>query len=399
MQKFDIGIIGAGVSGVFAALRIAEKHKSTRAILFELGKGPGKRRRFLEGWLGCFPQGDGKIYTNDIDKFINKKQAVPASKWVFNQLNEVNESKLIKSKSPIASTQAKIKELGFDLEVKNYYQWEPESIHQLSKVVAEKIEAIGNVELSFDNEVFNIVKRGNVFVVSSAEGEYTCKKIILCAGKSGWRWINALYKNLELLDNDNVAMFGIRAEIGTQYLKDFNKSHCTLTRNDLQIGPICWNGSVIQEDHADLTISGFRSNEDRWKTDKAFFSIIGLRKFENATMQTDRLAKLAFLLGNDRVAREKIKPFTKLQSQLNLIPEYAWLNDSIKEIEKIIPAIISRGYFHYPDIITMTSKIKLKPTFESEILDGFFVVGESASVYGICGAAVSAVIAVENIIK
>lgn len=42
MNVFDVGIVGAGVAGAFAALRVAERHKKTKAILFDIGRPPGK---------------------------------------------------------------------------------------------------------------------------------------------------------------------------------------------------------------------------------------------------------------------------------------------------------------------------------------------------------------------
>jgi uncharacterized FAD-dependent dehydrogenase len=395
-NKFDIGIIGAGVAGSFAALKLAESHKNVKTVLFDLGRPQGKRRRQIEGWFGCFPTGDGKIYVTDEEKVCDisdKRKVNAANKWFFNHLNAINSSKVIKSKHPDLSVQKKIKEHGFEIELKNYIQWNPDSIHQLSKVVAEEIESSGNVTFSFDNEVHSLIKRGNVFVIETDEGEYICKKIILCVGRSGWRWVNKLYKDFGILASDDIATFGLRIEIGAQYMKGFNKSHCVLSRNDLQIGPICWGGSVIQEDHADLTISAFRSNEERWKSDKVMFSIIGNRRFAGTgTTQTDRLGKLAFLLGGDRVGRERLRMFTKGETQLNQIPEYGWLADSIKEISDFIPAIINRSFFHFPDIRTMTSKINIGSNLETEI-EGLFVCGESAGVEGIAAAGIMGAIA------
>src|SRR5690606_7759029 len=112
---------------------------------------------------------------------------------------------------------------------------------------------------------FSIMKNGDVFNVSTAKGDFICKKLIMCVGRSGWRWINKTYKDLGILISDDVSTFGVRVELPAQYLKDFNKSHCTLSSKTLKLGPFSWGGQVIQEDHADVTIASYRSNEDRWK--------------------------------------------------------------------------------------------------------------------------------------
>jgi len=402
MNRYDVGIIGAGVAGAFAALRLAENHKNIKAVLFDLGRPPGKRRRQLEGWFGCFPTGDGKVHTGDIDKIldiVDGRRAKAINRWVTKHFQEVNPSKVIKNKSPSNTVQKKIKEAGFDIQVNNYVQWRPDSIHQLSKIISERIEDAGNVTFSFDNEVFSIFKNKDFFQITTGDGEYQCRRLILCVGRSGWRWINRLYRDLGILVRDDVAKFGICVELSAQYMKEFNRSNCTLIRDDLEIGPISWNGSIIQEDHADLTVSAFRSNEDRWKSDKVFFSVIGKRPFQNdGCKQTDRLGKLLFLLAGDRVGRERIRALIRKDSQLNILPEFNWLPDALNEISDFVPALISRGYFHYPDIITQTSEIRLGNNLESEV-DGLYVAGESTGISGIAAAAITGGIAAESASK
>lgn len=398
-NKFDVGIIGAGVAGAFSALRIAENYRSAKTIIFDLGRPPGKRRRQLEGWFGCFPAGDGKIYPGDLEgvlDVVDGRKARHANSWVMEKFGEVNPMKLIKDSLPNVATQKKIKEANFNIQLNSYIQWKPESIHQLSKIISEKIEEAGNVQFSFDNEVHKITKKKNMFIITTAAGEFHCKSIILSVGRSGWRWATALYKELGITVNDDVAKYGVRIEMSAQHLKEFNKSHCTLIREDLEIGPFSWNGTVIPEDHADLVISAFRSNEERWKSDKVSFSLLSSQHFKDTGVyQADRLGKLAFLLFNDRVSRERVKAVVKNTSQLCLLPEYAWLGKTLTELEPLIPNLQTRGYFHIPNILPMASQIALGTNLESEI-DGMFVSGESAGIKGIAAAAITGTVAADS---
>ena len=399
---YDVGIVGAGVAGAFAALRIAERYSKVKTVVFELGRPQGKRRRQLEGWFGCFPAGDGKIYPGDLESVldvVDGRKAHHINSWVMEKFGEVNPMKLIKDSLPNVATQKKIKEANFDIQLNNYIQWKPESIHQLSKIISERIEEAGNVQFSFDNEVYNIAKKKNMFIITSAAGEFQCKNIILSVGRSGWRWATTLYKEFGLIANDDNAKFGIRIEISSHHLKEFNKSHCTLIKEGLEVGPLSWDGSVIPEDHVDLVISSFRSNEERWKTDKVSFSLLASRYFKDSgCYQTDRLGKLAFLLFNDRVSRERIRLFMRENSQLCLLPEYKWLKQTLEELDAIIPNLISRGYFYVPNILPIASEIRLGANLESEI-DGLFVAGESASVRGILGAAVTGAVCADSACK
>ncbi len=402
MNKFDIGIIGAGIAGAFAALRLSEQHPNLKAIIFDLGRPPGKRRRQLEGWFGCFPVGDGKIYTNDLDavsNIVDGRKAKPANNWVMSKFDEINSLKVIKDSLPQVALQKKIKELNFNIKNNNYIQWKPEYVHSLSKNVASIIEKSGNVQFSFDNEVYQITKKKNSFVVSSAEGEFICNKLILCVGRSGWRWVSNLYKDLGIIADNDYANFGIKVEISSQYMKEFNKSHCTLSKDKLEIGPFSWSGTVIPEDHADVVIAAFRSNEERWKSEKVSFSITSSRYFKDeGVYQTDRLSKLAFLLSNDRVSKEKIKTLIKNNNQLSLLKEYDWLLDVLKEVEVLIPQLSNRGYFHIPDISPLPAKIKLSSNLESEV-EGLFVAGENAGIKGILAAAIMGSVCADSACK
>jgi hypothetical protein len=359
-----------------------------------------RRRRQLEGYLGCFPTGDGKIYLEeDTDKVLeiaDGRRVRAIKDWLDLQLSEVNVPKNLKTKQPSPTLKKTISDNGFDLVVHNYDQWNPDQIHHLSKITSEKIESAGNVYLSFDTEVFDFLKSDKRFVVNTSQGDFNCKKLILGVGRSGWRWVNNVYKNLGLLQQDNIASYGVRVEMPSSALKEFHKSHCSLVKGDLDIGPLQWMGSVIQEDHDDMTIAAFRSNEDRWKSDKVFFSVKKhIEVNTSPCAHVDRIAKLSHLLSGDRVGREKIKSFTHGIGDLAEMPEYAWVGAALKSLEPVFPNIINRGYFHVPDIDTNISKINIANNLETEV-DGLFVAGECAGIKGIAAAGIMGAVAAEG---
>lgn len=399
MKKYDIAIIGAGVAGAFAALKLSENHKNLKTIIFDLGRPPGKRRRQLEGWFGCFPTGDGKIYTDNSEDLLNLvdgRSVRGATKWFLNNLSNVDNVKITKDKLPSADIQKKVHQHGFELKLNEYIQWNPNQIHTLSKNVSDAILENENLTMSFDNEVFKILKnKKKEFSIITSDGEFLAKRIILCVGRSGWRWVNRVYKELGIYVNDDFAKFGMMVEIPSQYMKEFNKSHCSIYNKEISVGPISWNGTVIPEDHADLAIASFRSNEDRWKTDKASFLLVGSQYFkDHGCHQTDRLAKLAFLLSNDRIGKEKIKTFLKGRTELNLVPEYSWLSTAIDKVSNFMPNLLNKGYFHVPAIFPLISGLRLSNNLESEVED-LFIAGESAGLYGVSSAAVTGALAAE----
>lgn len=403
MTNFDVGIIGAGVAGAFAALKISKDYKGTKTILFDLGRPPMKRRRQLEGWLGCLPNSDGKLYQTDTDKVANlvgNKKAKTAKTWFNKALSDVNDFDLYKDKGPSISATKRIKKAGYDITLNDYIQLYPKDIHLLSKLMSEFIEDNTNMTFSFDNEIKRIYKQKNLFVIVGDDQEYYCKKIIFAVGRSGWRWAHDVYANFGIIDNNDFAKFGIRVEVNSPNMKDFNKSNCTLFKdNSLEIGPLSWNGTVIPEDHVDLAISAFRSNENRWKSDKVSFQMIGNINFpNNGCQQTDRIGKLTFVLSNDRIIKEKISTILAGKSKISIIPEYEWLKNSLTELENIIPDITLKGNFHVPTITPMAPNVLLGQNLECEI-EGMYIAGESAGVTGIQASACMGIICADSACK
>ncbi len=402
MNVFDIGIVGAGVAGSCAAFKIAKEHKNVKTIVFDLGRPPMKRRRQLEGWLGCLPNSDGKLYISDIAKvseLVSNRKVKSANTYFNNILSNIGKFKIVKDKAPSPSVEKKIKKFGYETSSNDYIQIYPKDIHTLSKYMAGSIEKNNNITFSFDNEVKKIYKQKNIFSIITENQEYKCKKLIIAVGRSGWRWAKELYSNFGIIDNNDIAKFGIRVEANSSIMKDFAKSNCTITKgNDLEIGPLCWNGTVIPEDHFDLAISAFRSNENRWKSDKVSFSLIGNRFFPNSGFeQTDRIGKLTFVLSNDRIIRERISYILNDKSRISIIPEYNWLKETINDLTNIIPDI-SKAYFHVPTIVPLPPKINIGDNLESEVED-MFIVGESAGISGILSAALTGIVCADMVCK
>jgi len=402
MTIFDVGIIGAGVSGAFATAKIAKDHKDAKTIVFDLGRPPMKRRRQLEGWLGCLPNSDGKLYISDINKVseLTGLRKAKSSFTYFNHiLSNVDNFKVTKDKNIQVSLEKKFKKMGYDIILNDYIQMYPKDIHSLSKYLAGNIDKNKNINFKFDSEVTKIYKQKSYFIINSDGQEYKCKKIIVSVGRSGWRWSKNLFSDFGIIENNDFAKFGIRVEFNSSLMKEFNKSNCTIKNDNLELGPLCWNGTVIPEDHIDLAISAFRSNENRWKTDKVSFSLIKNVAFPNSGFeQTERIGKLTFLLSNDRIIREKISYILNDKSKISIIPEYDWLKPAINELSAFMPDILNKGYFHMPTIMPMCPKINIGSNLETEI-DGMFVAGESAGVSGILSAALMGLICADSACK
>ncbi len=400
---YDLGIIGCGVAGTFVTYKLHKDYKNVKTIVIDSGRPPAKRRSQMQGFLGLLPNSDGKFFLNDLNK-VSDLSGLRKSKSAFNQfqkiISNVNTFKIIKDRSPNISIEKKLNKIGYEVTTNDYIQLYPKDIHTLSKYISELTENSKNITFSFDNEVKSICKQKNTFIITTEDQEYKCKKIIIAVGRSGWRWANNLYHSFGIVDNNDYAKFGIHIELNAQLMKDFNKSNCTLTKaNEIEIGPFSWLGTIIPEDHSDLVISSFRANENRWKSDKVSFSLIGNRFFpKKGSEQTDRIGKLTFILANDRIIKEKVSNIVNNKSKISIIPEYNWLKQYILELSTVIPEILTKAYFYIPCVSPTISNINIGNNLESEI-DGMYVIGESANINGLLGAATTGLISIDSIFK
>jgi len=401
-NTFDVAVVGLGVAGTICCLRLSEKHKNIKVIGIEAGRPQGKRRHQMNGWFGLAPNGDGKLYLPDIQKVANlvgTKRAKTAYSWVKDVFSNIRNFEITKDRPLSTPLEKKFTKAGYQISLNNYIQTYPKDIHSLSKYIADTIEKNSNISFSFDNEVKHIYKQRGIFIISTSEQEYKAKKLVIAVGRSGWRWARNLYHNFGIIENNDIARFGIRIEMNASAMKDFNRSNCTIIKDNVELGPFSWFGTVIPEDHVDLAISAFRSNEARWKSDKVSFSLIGSRTFPNEGFeQTDRVGKLAFVLSNDRVIKERVSYILTEKSKISLIQEYDWLKETIQDLSAVVPEIATRAYFHVPTIIPMAPAINVGTNLSTEI-DNMFVAGESASVQGILGAACMGKIAADNVCR
>lgn len=402
-QIYDIAILGCGVAGSFAALKISHSHKAMKTLVIELGVASGKRRHQMFSFLGLLPSGDGKLYIPNllaVESATTKLKTKRAFEWFKHNTEQVLNFDVVKDAAPSITAEKRIKKAGFKTKLNPHIQLIPSEIHALSKLISNQIIDKDNITSVYETEIVSVVKeRGHFTLTSDTEEVYKCKRLLLCIGRSGWRQTSEIFEQLGIVESNDCAEIGIRIELSENSMKEFNHSHCSIISPNLKIGPLSFSGTIIPEDHSDMVITAFRGNEPRWKSNKVSFNLTSQRVFQGVGVeQASRIGQLSFILTNDRIAREKISTLVNKKSKLSIMHEYDWLVEAVKEANSFIPELISKGYFHFPTLIPMPSKIKLHQNLSTEI-DGLFVAGESAGFPGILGAITSGIIAGESICK
>ena len=400
VNGYDVCVVGSGVAGAFVALRIAKEHKDCKVILFDTGERPSKRRHSVYGFLGVLPTGDGKIYLSDLNKVVNlvgQRKANAAFKWFSNYSDDIFDMKVIKDNGPKTNLEKRIKKSGFDIQKNNYIQLYPKDIHNISKRIASDID--NNIETSFNDSVIEVKKHKRLFHVKSNNREITCSKLIICAGRGGWRWTRDLYNSFDIISDNNTAKYGIKIEANANLFKEWNKSTCSLLSENIEVGPFSWYGTVMPEDHIDLAITSFRSNETRWETREVSFNLIGNIEFpNNGFEQTNRIGQLTFILSNDRIAKERLTNILLNKSRVSIMPEYNWLPEKIEKLKEFMPDIVNRGYFYVPTILPLAPNVKISNSMQLDV-SNMFVAGEASGQTGILTAILTGIIAADSACK
>jgi uncharacterized FAD-dependent dehydrogenase len=400
MSITDLAIIGSGMSGIFAAYRILEKKENLKIMLFDIGRPPMKRRSQMFGFGGLLPNSDGKFYLSDIKKVANvvgDKKAKTAFDWVLQVLETIQETNTIKDPGPSKSLTTTLKKAGYSITKNSFMPLFSPHIHGLLKKFAEAFE--NHIEFHFDQEVKDIIKNKASFTISTSDGDFKARKIILATGRSGWRWAGDLFKKFGLVEDNSIARYGIRIETTADNLSSLNQSTCSISNNKIEIGPFAWNGTMVPEDHLDMAIASFRSNEDRWKTDKVSFNFIGNVPSDQGFEETDRIGRLTFLLSNDRVSKERVSTIINGRSKiLSILPDYEWLKTDLKAFGEVMPEVISKSYFYAPALTPLPPGISIGTNLSTEI-DGLFVAGENAGVVGLLAAAMMGMVAADGAIR
>jgi len=408
---YDIAVIGAGVAGMCAVHRIIEKQqgkkKLPKIILFDIGRPPAKRRTQMFGFGGLLPNSDGKLYllnTKEVAALIGDKKAKLSQQWVLDTFQQANPNlpAITKDTLPSASLTKKLKNAGYKIYKNDHIQLLPSHIHTMLRTFSDEFEK--HIDFAFDQEIFNISKKRGVFVLSTGEQEVKCRQILIAVGRSGWRFCGNLFKSWGLIEENSIARYGIKIEMPISNIPNFNRSNCSMSNGQIEVGPFCYNGKVVPEDHYDFAMASFRSNEERWYTDKVSFNFIGNIRCENAFEQTDRIAQLTFIMANDRVSAERVSTLVNGRTKIltngkgGLLPEYEWIVDALKSFGQVAPEILTKSYYHVPTLVPLPPKIALGTNMETEV-EGMFLAGESAGIVGLLAAGETGMCAADGMAK
>jgi uncharacterized FAD-dependent dehydrogenase len=444
-KQYQVVIVGAGPSAIFAALALSRGGMKDM-VIFEKGKDIHERKRgrgmeLLCGWGGAGAFSDGKLTLSPkvggfLGDFIPQNQLVNllrkadeiylsfgAPKVVFGQSSDKTEALYQEAKlAGLEFIPMEIRHLG------------TENCVPLLKKIRIALEK--KVDVLFNTPVKEILaENGKVIGVLLENGTQVNADYVICGpGRVGAQWIKNEVQRLGIPSMPSPVDIGVRAEAPAPILQKLTDVayeakfiYYSKTFDD-KVRTFCMNpfGEVVTETIDEMvTVNGHSYANKR--TENTNFAILVsntfTEPFNDPIGYGKYIARLANFLGNgviiqrlgdlldgrrstpDRINRCITRPtlISATPGDLSFVLPYRHLKSIIEMLEaldRITPGIFSRHTLIYGvEVKFYTNRVKISPALETDI-QNLFLIGDGAGITrGLMQASISGILAGDEILK
>lgn len=329
-ENYDVIIVGAGASGIFTAYELTKLNTTAKTLIIEKGNSLEKRKcpidgkkikscihckycNIMNGYGGAGSLSDGKYnitnnFGGDLYKYIGSENALELMNYVDKVLceNGGSDAKLyttantsLKSKAlqnDLHLLDAQVRHLGTDRNLK--------ILDNMYKKLKEKVDMI------FNTEVITIEKQDDKFILTTENGQYICKDLILATGRSGSKWISKICEKLDIPTKSNRVDIGVRVELPAAIFEHITAEvyeskvvYRTKKYGDL-VRTFCMNphGEVVSENtNGIVTVNGHSYSNPELHTDNTNFALLVSNNFtepfRDSNEYGESIAKLSNMLG------------------------------------------------------------------------------------------------------
>jgi uncharacterized FAD-dependent dehydrogenase len=444
-KRYQVAIVGAGPSAIFAALTLSRRGMEDMAI-FEKGKDIHERKRergmeLLCGWGGAGAFSDGKLTLSpkvggflgdfilqvELMNLLRKADEIylsfGAPKEVFGQSSDKTEALYQEAKlAGLEFIPMEIRHLG------------TENCVPLLKNIRDALEK--KADIFFNTPVKEIlVDNGKAMGVLLENGTQVNAEYVICGpGRVGAEWIKNEVQRLEIPSVPSPIDIGVRVEAPASILEKLTDIayeakliYYSKTFDD-KVRTFCMNpfGEVVTETIDEIVTVNGHSYADK-RTENTNFAILVSNRFTQPFNDPigygKYIATLANLLGNgviiqrlgdlldgrrstpDRINRCITQPtlISATPGDLSFVFPYRHLKSIIEMLEaldRITPGISSRHTLLYGvEVKFYTNRVKLSPVLEADI-QNLFLIGDGAGITrGLMQASISGILAANEILK
>ncbi|MDO4632952.1 MAG: NAD(P)-binding protein [Eubacteriales bacterium] len=329
-MKYDVGIIGAGPGGIFAAYELAKSGRDLKIAVFEAGHELGKRKcpidgdkvkscikcktcSIMSGFGGAGAFSDGKYnVTNDfggtLHEYIGKEKALELMNYV-DQINMENggegtkmystagtKFKKICMQNGLQLLNASVRHLGTDV---NY-----QVLEKLYEYLKER------VTFFFDTPVENVEIIEGGYRLNAGKATCECEKCIVSVGRSGSKWMEKVCTELDIPTRSNRVDIGVRVELPSvifDHLTDELYESKIVYRTEKfedRVRTFCMNpkGIVVNENtNGIITVNGHSYESEEKHTENTNFALLVAKHFSEPFRDSngygESIARLSNMLG------------------------------------------------------------------------------------------------------
>jgi len=407
---YDLIIVGAGPTGIFAAYETIKLKKDAKVLIIERGHDIYKRNcPILQGktklcpqnssgnFAGCQPAcsitagfggagaySDGKFnITTEFGGWLGDYVAPSKLLELINYVDSVNlehgapkditdpdtdEVRKIEQAAYGASLKllrAKVRHLGTEINLK--------VMKSLYDYLVDK------VEMRFSTEAIDIVTEGGcVTGVITADGTYNAKNVLIAPGRDGSAWLSDILTKRGIPVSCNQVDIGVRAEVSDVVMQDINKHlyEAKLIFNSstgMVVRTFCANpsGHVVVENHSGvMAANGHAYYDPTLGSRNTNFALLVSHKFTDSFNKPNEYAReicrRANDLSNGGVIIQKFGDLLKSRRSTYKRIQEGFLEPTLKEA---IPGDLGLvlPYNTLQSIIEMTHALdKVTPGFASE---------------------------------
>ncbi len=328
MEKYDVVIIGGGISGLMMAYRLTQKDNGISVCLLEKGKMLADRRcpvvskqikdcvkcktcAIMEGMAGAGAFSDGKYiisteYGGWLPDILDEKEVIDyieeADKILVScgatkeRYKPNNELKKLCLQHDLHMHQAQVKHLGTD---SNFATMEKliSKISERCKIFTDTLVA----DVDKKNKEVQIINKNSE--VKKIYGD----KVVFAVGRSGSRYFSDWCEKHDIALTNNQVDIGVRVELPAIIWEDFSKKiyepkiwYRSNKYNDIT-RMFCFNdrGSVVTENtDGILTVNGHSYRDENKKTKNSNFALLSTIRFTQPFNHPIDYARHIAQLGN-----------------------------------------------------------------------------------------------------
>lgn len=410
--KFDVIIIGAGISGCICALELRE---DISILLIDAGEEIDKRKcvweitgnctqckpcKLITGVGGCIKPGDSA-----------KVSFPPSGKRLLEKNKSCKKlAKIINKKYFNSSNAHRTKETYKNLVLKKYPVSIINSVESdiFLRTIENNIKNKSNIILK-TSEILKEINKSDVFNVITDKSVYYSDRVILAVGRYGKNWLKEFITEEKIEFNKSNSLIGVRFQVPYELLINPSKAHPDFKYSETfgkdKVKTFCFcggkSGGVIKPINYDGIQFLDGHINTKTKNDKGNFALLH-------TVSEDDVNKIILNYknaNNGKIIKEKYSTFISAHSQFSKIIPEEIRGNIITVYEKLFNIFNKNNKYLINDTEVLGLEvennwyeIKTNNNFEVESISGLYVIGDALAIaQGLMQAAITGYIAAKGI--